>query len=222
MRWVDRGIEPDGVAGYRRQFTQGWVDYFENRVGGRPTDSYWREFRGELGRRFANNCGYCERKCDADADDAGRSPTVDHFRPRNRYPRLTYQWSNWIYSCRRCNEDYKGGNWPPFGYVDPCAAAAAGRPDRYFDYSHVTGEIIPKSGLSEPDRNKALRTLTDLGLNALDMRINRRRWIERLRVSLRALPLSEWPAVIAIYTAPSVEYSGIATMFLAQYEQPGR
>ena len=222
MRWVDRGPEPDGVAGYRLQFTQGWVDYFENRIGGRPNDSYWRQFRGELSRRFSDNCGYCERKCDENADDAGRSPTVDHFRPLNRYPRLSYEWSNWIFCCRRCNEDYKRGNWPSFGYIDPCAVAAAERPERYFDYSHSTGEIIPKPRLTQADTDRARRTITDLGLNALDMRINRRRWIDRLISSLRELAPSEWPAIVDGYTAPSAEYGGIAAMFLARYQQPGR
>ena len=62
MRWIDRGPEPPGVDGYARQFTQGWVNYFGDNVGGRPTDSYWREFRAELGSRSANICWYCERQ----------------------------------------------------------------------------------------------------------------------------------------------------------------
>ncbi|MCE2499800.1 MAG: hypothetical protein J4G13_02930 [Dehalococcoidia bacterium] len=63
MRWIDRGPEPDGVAGYARQFTPGWVDYFQGGIGGRPTDSYWREFREVLGSRSGNICWYCERRC---------------------------------------------------------------------------------------------------------------------------------------------------------------
>ena len=222
MRWVDRGAEPNGVAGYRQQFTQGWIDYFENQIGGRPTDSYWRQFRIELSRRFSDNCGYCERKCDANADDAGRSPTVDHFRPLNLYPWLSYEWTNWIFSCRRCNEDHKRGYWPPSGYVDPCAAQTTERPEQYFDYSHTTGEVVPKHGLARVDLDKARRTINDLGLNTLDMRINRRRWIERLRSSLQELPLSEWATIVTGFTAPYAEYGGIATMFLAQYQRSSR
>ena len=95
MRWVDRGPEPIGVAGYALQFTQGWIRYFRNREGGRPTDHYWGEFRPILESRTDNICWYCERRCDAGAEYGGRTPTVDHFRPRNRFPELTYEWPNW-------------------------------------------------------------------------------------------------------------------------------
>ena len=222
MRWVDRGPEPDGVAGYRRQFAQGWVNYFQNRMGGRPDDHYWGEFRRELGRRFGGNCGYCQRRCDANACDAGRSPTVDHFRPLSHSPQLSYEWSNWIFCCRRCNKEYKRDNWPRFGYVDPCAVEVAERPEQYFDYSHSTGEIVPKPSLAQIDMDKARRTITDLGLNALDMRINRRRWIDLLMSKLQELPFSEWTAIADGYCDSSAEYGGIAAMFFAQYQQSAR
>ena len=61
MRWIDRGPEPDGVQGYARQFTQGWVEYFRDRVEERPNDSYWREFRQLLSTRSGNICWYRER-----------------------------------------------------------------------------------------------------------------------------------------------------------------
>ena len=76
MRWIDRGPEPDGVAGYARQFTPGWVDYFRHGIGGRPTDSYWGEFRATLGSRSDNICWYCERRCQQDGAEAGRAPTI--------------------------------------------------------------------------------------------------------------------------------------------------
>ena len=41
LRWVDRGPKPDGVAEYARQFTQGWVNYYQSGVDEQPTDFRW-------------------------------------------------------------------------------------------------------------------------------------------------------------------------------------
>ena len=173
MRWIDRGPEPGGVAGYASRFTQGWIDYFENRVGWRPEDYYWREFRQTLGSRSNNICWYCERQCYSNAHTGDRAPTVDHFRPRSKFPALAYVWSNWVFSCRRCNEDNKGNGWPELGYVDPALTMLGERPERYFDYDSETGEIIPKIGLTGDARQKAWHTIEDLGLNKLDVRYYR-------------------------------------------------
>ena len=141
MRWVDREPEPDGVAHYARQYTQGWMNYYQNRVDGLPVNeargaSYWQEFRPMLASRTNNSCWYCERQCRA---AGGWAPSIDHFRPRSRFPELTYAWSNWIFSCRRCNVDNKKDKWPDSGYVDPCAANVMERPEQYFDYATDTG-----------------------------------------------------------------------------------
>ena len=170
MRWVDRGPEPDGVAHYARQHTQGWMDYYQNRVDGlpvneEPSDSRWREFRPVLASRTNNNCWYCERQC---REVGGWAPTVDHFRPRSRFPQLVYAWSNWIFSCQRCNE-IKNNNWPESGYIDPCAADMMECPEQYFDYETDTGKIVARNGLSDTARNRAWNTIDGLGLSRRDL-----------------------------------------------------
>ena len=212
MRWVDRGPEPGGVAGYAGRFTQGWIDYFENRVGWRPEDFYWREFRQTLGSRSKNICWYCERQCYVNAESGDRSPTVDHFRPLRRFPVLAYDWSNWIFSCRRCNVENKEDRWPETGYVDPCAAVVAERPEHYLDYDAVTGEIIPKDGLAGDDRLKAVRTINDLGLNKLDVRSNRFYHTRRFIRDLLALPVEDRQDFITFFTEQPVEYAGVTRM----------
>ena len=212
MRWIDRGPEPRGVTGYARRFTQGWIDYFENRVGWRPEDFYWREFRQTLGSRSKNICWYCERQCYASAESGGRAPTVDHFRPRSKFPALAYVWSNWVFSCRRCNEDNKGDGWPNQGYVDPCAEDVEERPERYLDYDAETGEIIPKDGLAGDNRLKAVRTINDLGLNKLDVRSNRFYHTRRFVSDLSSLPVEDRQDFIAFFTEQPVEYAGVTRM----------
>ena len=216
MRWIDRGPEPGGVQEYTRKFTQRWVEYFRDGVGGRPDDSHWREFRGVLGGRSGGICWYCERHCLREADDGGKAPTVDHFRPLNRFPELAYRWSNWIFSCRRCNEDNKKGKWPDLGYVDPSATDQKERPERYFDYDASTGEIIPIPGLPLEARERAQHTIDDLGLNRLDVLFYRRDWIRRFLEDWQALPIGDRPAFAEFSTRTGHEFVGAISMAVRQ------
>ena len=216
MKWVDRGPEPDGVANHARGFTQGWIDYFQNRVGARPEDSHWREYRAALGEHTNGNCWYCERQCDIAFDSPERAPTVDHFRPLRRFPALAYAWSNWIYSCRRCNSN-KDGGWPEQGYVDPCAAVIGERPERYLDYDRLTGEIVPRGGLAGEARQRALRTIDDLGLNKLDVLFYRHYHTRQFAADISRLPLGDRQDFAAMFTDQSVEYAGVTRMVIGQF-----
>lgn len=216
MRWIDRGPEPPGVDGYARQFTPGWVDYFQHGIGGRPTDSYWREFRQTLGNRSTNICWYCERQCEPASEAGGRASTVDHLRPLSRFPQLAYEWSNWIFSCRRCNGDNKQDKWPDAGYVDPCEPEPAERPEQYFDYDADTGELVPKSGLPSDARDKALQTIDDLGLNKLDVRFYRLDWTRRFIADWQSLPTVDRPAFADFSTRTGREYAGTTIMLVQQ------
>ena len=220
MRWVDRGPEPNGVQEHARRFTPGWVEHFRDGGGGRPDDSRWRDFRDLLGRRSGNLCWYCERRCLRGADEGGRAPTVDHFRPLSRFPELAYQWSNWVFSCRRCNGDNKGNRWPVSGYVDPGAIDEQERPDRHFDYDAGTGEIIPRAGLTPEARERALQTIDDLGLNKVDVRFYRLDWIRRFIADWQALPAGERAAFAEFYTQTGAEFSGSTSMAVRQLQAP--
>ena len=215
MRWIDRGPEPSGVAGYAAQFTQGWINYFEDNVGSRPEDFRWSNFRPTLGSRSGNICWYCERKCYVDAEYGDRAPTVDHFRPISKYPNLAYNWDNWVFSCRRCDGEKEDG-WPEQGYVDPCADEVAERPREYLEYDVATGEIIPRVGLGGDNRLKAVRTINDLGLNKLDVRSNRFYHTQRFISDLSTLPLSDRGDFVAFFTEGFVEYAGVTGMVVRQ------
>ncbi len=219
MRFVDRGPEPNGVAGYAQQFTQGWVDYVQSDgVGGRPTDSYWREFRGDMGIRTKHICWYCERRCDFVGDLV---PTLDHFRPISRFPELVYEWANWIFSCSRCN-DIKRNRWPRSGYVDPCATDVLEHPERYFDYFAGTGEILTREGLSDTARKKALDTIDALDLNNIVFMMPlRREATKKFRDELLKTPASEREAFIARHVE-GVEYAGVIRIHVEQLRRSGK
>lgn len=217
MRWVDRGPEPPSVAEYARRFTQGWIDYFHNSLGARPADSHWREFRSLLGSRTNNTCWCCERQYDSIT--GGRTPTVDHFRPLSRFPESVYEWSNWIFSCQRCNGEYKQDRWPDTGYVDPCADHAAERPEHYFDYDGLVGEIVPKRSLTETARRMALDTIADLGLNDLDVRYYRFLRAERFVAEFLSSPVAEPQALYDSYATS--EYGGTIDIVIERLRDDG-
>lgn len=221
MRWIDRGPEPAGVAGYARQFTQGWVDHYRQTRGQPPTDSYWREFRPLLGDRSNNICWYCERQCDVMAESGGLSPTVDHFRPRQKCPQLVYEWSNWMFSCQRCN-DRKGNRWPESGYVDPSVEDVSERPIQYFDYDARTGEIIPRGGLSQQAERKVWDTIDDLGLNHFDLRLSRFQSVLPFVESLLERAQLERQSFSSEFLEKPVEHIGVIAMIVEQFRQDGR
>lgn len=171
MHHVDRGPEPAGLKDVRHQYTDRWVRYCRAGAGPKPSDAKWRDFVGELEASFHGLCGYCEEVCKGE---------VDHFRPKGQFPERVYQWSNWIYSCHDCNHA-KGDRWPSGGYVDPCARPAAQRPEEFFEFDTLTGEIKPRSGLSRHRAARAKRMIEDLKLNAGHHLKKRRWWVFSLR-----------------------------------------
>lgn len=223
MRWVDRGPAPSGVAYYASTYTYLWVQHVQQGTARPNQHNYWTAFTPDLRERFHGKCGYCERRCDRSEGPSGsRSPTVDHFRPLNDFPELAYEWTNWIFSCRQCNVEWKQEEWPSSGYVDPCALEVTERPERYFDYNHDTGEVVPKDNIPRVAQDKARRTAEDLGLNERDMRVSRIQWIERFRDELSENDVSEWLTIVDGYTDDTEEYCGITRMFLSQYRQLDR
>ena len=147
MHWVDRGPEPAELGPVRSHYGPGWIRYYRHGQGSRPTDNYWLRFRGNLQGAFSSICVYCERLSGME---------VDHFRPKSKFPEQVYEWSNWVLACRDCNFA-KLDKWPTGGYVDPCARSRSARPDVFFRFDTLTGDIIPSSGLSQSRRLKAER-----------------------------------------------------------------
>ena len=221
MRRVGRGPEPAGVAGYARQFTQGWIDHYGQRMGQPPSDSFWREFRANLGNLTNEICWYCERKCQDETEVGSLAPTVDHFRPRSRFPELVYAWSNWMFSCRRCNQE-KGNKWPEMGLIDPCEAEIGERPENSFDYDLLTGDLIPRVGLADIARRRAWDTIDELGLNKFDVKIHRMEEVQRFLNDISIQTFSERADFINARMAENIEHLGTLGLLVDQLRQDGR
>ncbi len=175
MRGVKRSPEPDYLAELRASRSQ-WndLDAAERRL-----------VRGELLSDFGGCCAYCQVSCAEDVclETEGSLGTVDHFRPRARFPDEWLAWLNLVYACRRCN-DTKGNLWPEASdatnlrlsalsryssaasYVNPSLVSDQRSAGEFFEYHLDSGQMTAADGLSDGEWSTAVRTIADLDLNS--------------------------------------------------------
>ena len=198
MHSVQRSPEPDFIAGIRTICSQ-WED-----LNGADRS----RIRDELVRDFGMICAYCEQPCQQPTatNKEPNEESVDHFRPRNRFPDQWLDWLNMMYACRRCNQA-KGGNWPGFDdgsinqllvagdsrytsvseYVNPNAVGGQKPARDFFEYDAKTGEIAPSEKLDEMEWSIARRTIRDVDLNDSGLGENDPNHLWNLRVRQRRL-----------------------------------
>jgi hypothetical protein len=128
MHFVKRSNCPTYLADNHVKWTKPWVEYYrwkeeesiEDGKVTKPTDGRWRDKRIRLVliTDFKNNCGYCGESLPTPSHDIVSSEgqntedevkfsskgDVDHLIPKAIKPKLVYQWSNYIWSCKPCNQ----------------------------------------------------------------------------------------------------------------------
>ena len=165
---------------------------YRNRPGSAGAD--WHNLDGAIRSRirkallqdFGSVCAYCQRSCEV-SDSTGTRPsaeTVDHFRPRDHFIELQFDWLNLVYACQGCNQT-KGNQWPGYGddqtnqllaaedsryapaseYINPNAADGRRRAPQFFKFNVETGEIYPADQLDPAEWSIARRTISDIDLN---------------------------------------------------------
>ena len=202
MHSVERSPEPEFLARMRNE-NAGWDEL----DGGDR-----RRIRNALVRDFGPICAYCERPCEWPNKyrDSPNQETIDHFRPRYRFPHLWLDWLNLVYACRRCN-DAKDNSWPGFDdqsvdmwlkaenprytpvseYVCPNAEAGRSPAVDYFSYDDGTGEISPAEQLSDEEWSMARRTIVDIDLNDRNLGENDQGHLWNLRKTQLGLIMHE-------------------------------
>ena len=176
MHTVVRGPEPSRLKEVRKRLSPKWVRYYREKKGKKPSDACWRDFQPALSAAFFCLCAYCEQVCKGE---------VDHLRPKSRFPKLVYRWSNWVHACHTCNQK-KQEKWPRGGYVNPCATSARARPEAHFDFDMKTAEIIPTRDAMAVRQRRSLVTVRDLGLNDYHHLKARAQWLMAVRMALAA------------------------------------
>ena len=143
---------------------------------------------------------------------------MDHFRPKSKFPKRVYWWSNWILACQVCNNK-KGGKWAVAGYVDPCAKTKSAQPESYFEFDTMTGELVLRKGLTAARRRRAANTINDLGLNAYHHRQKRVRHLRLVATALQLLDDDDDVAQIAgIVAARDSRLCSITRAWLVEHE----
>jgi uncharacterized protein (TIGR02646 family) len=100
-------------------------------------------------------CMYCEHD---------RARDIDHHCPRDHDPSRTFDWGNWVWSCKTCNSNYKHRQYPP-GLLDPTRPGY--RFEDHFEFERLTGAF----DLKTPD---ARASATVFGLNEPQLELMRK------------------------------------------------
>lgn len=102
--------------------------------------------------------------------------------------------------------------------MDPSADDLVDRPERYFDYDTLTGELVPRTDIAGDARRKALNTIDGLGLNKTDLTNVRFRRVRRFLADLSMLPADEQRDFISYFTEQPVEHAGVTRMAVEQVQ----
>lgn len=108
--------------------------------------------KSALFNRVRTKCAFCE----SFPTESGFLE-VEHFHPKSIYPESTYEWSNLLPSCKRCNLKKSILDTKKYPILKPDDE----EPSDYFVYDH----IMMKPSDSAPDMVKAQRTIERLELN---------------------------------------------------------
>ena len=165
--------------------------YAERLTQNRRATFYWPTIHGkrvntllmdDLERITLNHCAYC----DASVLGASSRRTIDHFRPKSRFPLLAFAWPNLFLCCDTCQqakgEQYDKRLLKP----DVCDYDFS----RYFIVNFNTAALEVNPSVTEADKARAEETIRVFDLN------NRYRKIARKRELMRdneGLPLDDLP-----------------------------
>jgi hypothetical protein len=112
-----------------------------------PAFTDYRHYKPYLRLDFLHRCAYCLLH-EGDGPGGFQWFSIDHFRPRKRFPLLETTYENLYYACPWCNRA-KSDTWPTpdeskrgYEFVDPCLE------DLYLKHSVTdknTGRVEPRS-----------------------------------------------------------------------------
>jgi uncharacterized protein (TIGR02646 family) len=155
---------------------------------------------------FHGKCAYCESFIRH--VDYGH---IEHYRPKAKYWKQTFTWSNLLLACGVCNgSEYKGDAFPLKAEGGPLINPSAEDPSR-----HLSFEYDPKTRMASV-RGKTTRGDTTeryLGLNRKDLRTHRSTRIKHLWfIAQRATTDPEARQLLDEAASASEEYSAFANL----------
>jgi len=112
MHFVIQHQCPERLANKKTQWTAPWIAYYHAKKTHalppkKPNDAHWRDddIRLPLIQNFHQNCAYCGELTPTPQHGTHVSKgDVDHFLPKADYPELVYEWTNYVWACKPCNQ----------------------------------------------------------------------------------------------------------------------
>ncbi len=91
----------------------------------------WKDIQDMLASLYKNKCAYCEEKITRiNAQNLSNqeeiSHTVEHYRPKSKYPWLAFSWDNLLWCCVQCNKN-KDNNFEIINKPIICSASFKSR-----------------------------------------------------------------------------------------------
>ena len=103
-----------------------------------------------------DHCAYCD--CSM---ETGTDQTIDHFKPKARFPKEAYRWQNLYLCCRQCQE--KDDDHFRENLLRPDEEGYSF--ERYFTYKYQDGKIAVNLSADEDVQRRAQLTIDYLKLN---------------------------------------------------------
>ena len=127
--------------------------------------NYWKAAIGELYAAYGGVCAYTSRHLVL-------TGSIDHFRPKSKYPTLGYEWSNYRL-CRQVLNSRKGNSED---VLDPLRVQ-----NGWFTLDMPSCLIRPGVGIPRHTRIAVNKTIDTLGLNDDDRLVSERcQWLVNL------------------------------------------
>lgn len=172
---VQRGPQPEGFSNRTRT----WADSFQDALKHNPEltiTKFWSRIRPQvrhdaeaLYQAFHGKCAFCESLM------AHVSPPhIEHYRPKQRFPELAFEWNNWLLSCGRCNDT----KWTHFPDCEeqPCLIDPVNEdPSAHLEFSGY----IPA-----PKTRRGAETIKMIGLDRSPLEEERSRWLWHINILL--------------------------------------
>ncbi len=173
-----------------------WTEHYIKKRKVNKNYWYWQKYNSkkvehiltpilsELTNFHCSYCGIFPLKQDV----GGRS--IDHFKPKSKYPNLAFEWTNLFIACPVC-QNIKGSKFPediePLKF-DNCHYDF----DYWFeiDWTIDKNHIIPNKDRSKQEQEKAKETIDWLGLNNGDKPESR--FIELQKFNGSNIDINQW------------------------------
>lgn len=145
----------DNYKKWGKEYKQKIVDPSQNNSF--PWNGSYDEITAQLFNITKNHCCFCDLH---PLKASGAS--VEHFRPKNTFPLLSYVWGNLFYCCTNCQ---KKGNRFPLDYKLLKPDVILYSFNYYFIYNYATGIINPNPARTSEEQKRAGNNIKLYGLN---------------------------------------------------------